>query len=196
MLWHLILPLTLEPTAHWYFLAGPLAALMLGVVGVMLRTSWGSGWKNIPPRSAIACLLLTGLALCLLLQPVGYSFRLDRDGITLRAPFDPLTSSGTIAWSELRDVRLGQVCGRRCSPTVEFVGQSGTVLTLKSLDGVPAAYWPNLVGVIEANAPGFRFQPDPATWLDRVKARAQPEPGSFGGDIYAARDGTGARVVR
>lgn len=148
-----MLPLVLEPTWHYLLMAVPLGAPLVGLAAHLAWREWRKGWANFGPGQWFAVALMTGIGTALLIQPLGWQLRCDRDGIALSAPFDLSTTSEEIRWSDLKDLRIGSTGGRANKPMLRFVGKGGATIDLKVLDGVPAGYWPALAAAIEANAP-------------------------------------------
>jgi hypothetical protein len=189
-----MLPLVLEPTAHYLITSLPIGGILIGLAGYLVWSVWRAG-SGLRPVQGIACLLMAGLGLSLLVQPIGWRFTADRDGLALKAPYDPFAKRGDIRWPELQSTRFGSTTGRFSYPTVEFVG-SGTVISIFPMDGVPDSYWPALAAVIEANAPGFKFSPDKEHWLADVHSLAHPEKTTMIDWTFTARDGEGRLYTR
>ncbi len=188
------LPLVLEPTAHYLLLALPLGGSLIAFGGYLIWQARRLGWSQFGPRQWGACAVMGALGGTLLVQPVGWRFSLDRDGLSLSAPFDLSAKTGEIRWEELQTIRFGWSSGRHATPTVEFVGRTGTALAIQVPEGVPDAYWPVLIAVIRNNAPDFRFTPDADRWLANVRAVAEGEYGTLVGWTYTAHDGEGRQI--
>ena len=183
-----VLPIVLEQSARWYGFAGPLAGVLLLVSGVSLWFAWRRGLATMKSSTLVALLATVVIAGWALILPVGWELRLDRDGVSLRAPFDPAAQAGRIAWKDLKEIRFGT---RNSVAAVEFVSSQGEVVALDTLEQVPPSFWPTLVKVVEANAPAFQFRPSTAGWLDQARKASRPVPDAWMLQGYVARDGAG-----
>lgn len=181
-----VLPLVLEQSSRWYSFAGPLAGILLLVGSIALWFAWRRGLANMKSSNLVALTATYVIAIWALLQPVGWEFRLDKDGVALSAPFDPMADKGRIAW---RDLRVAQFGARDGVPTLEFLGDK-TKITLDALEQLPAAFWPAIVATIEANAPDA-LKPSAAEWLAQARQKAAPLGGQMMLQGYVARDGAG-----
>ena len=184
------LPLVLEQTPRWYVFAVPMAVLMYFLVGRAVWGLWRKNWEGLTPYTTMVFVALVLGSIVFVLQPVGWQFRIDRDGLTLRAPMELWTDHGTITWEDLRDIRVGWSSGRGGSyPRLELVG-ADKVLVLQPLDGVPEGYWPVFAAAVEANAKRFAFLPSRDKWIEQVMATAHSE-GSMPLATYVAHDAAG-----
>jgi hypothetical protein len=180
------LPLLLEQSSRWYSFAGPLAGVLLLVAGIALWFGWRRGLANMKSSNLVALLATVAIALWALVLPLGWEFRLDKDGVALSAPFDPMADKGRIAW---RDLKAAQFGARDGVPTLEFLSDKGKI-TLDTLEQVPAAFWPAMAATIEANAPAA-LKPNAAEWLAQAKQKAAPLSGQMMLQGYVAKDGSG-----
>lgn len=183
-----VLPIILEQSARWYVFAGPLAGVLLVVSGGALWFAWRRGLANSKSSTLVALLATVAIATWALILPLGWELRLDRDGISLKAPFDPAAESGRIAWKDLKEIRFGT---HNSVAAVEFVSGRGQVVVLDTLQQVPPSFWPTLITVVEANAPAYQFRPSAADWLDRAHKASQPVESAWMLQGYVARDGAG-----
>lgn len=181
-----VLPLILEHSARWYSFAGPIAGILLLVAGIALWFGWRRGLANMKSSNLVALMATFVIAIWALVLPVGWEFRLDKEGVALSAPFDPMADKGRIAW---RDLQTAQFGARDAVPTLEFLSDKGK-LTLDTLEQVPASFWPALVTTIEANAP-TALKPNAAEWLAQAKQKAAPLSGQMMLQGYVAKDGAG-----
>ena len=189
------MPLVLEPTAHYLVLALPLGGTLIALGGYLIWRDLRKGWSQFGPRQWGACAVMAAIGGTLLVQPVGWKFNLDHVGLSLSAPFDPFAETGAIHWEELQTIRFGWTSGRHPSPTVEFVSGTGTTVAIQAPEGVPDAYWPALVSVIQSNAPDFRFLPDAQHWLADVRSvAAKSGSGILVGWTFVAHDGEGREI--
>ena len=189
------LPLVLDQTARWCFFYGTLAAVIFYIVGADFVKA--RRWKSSLPLAYVATVgpLLAFFTWTTLL-PLGWQLRVDGQGVTLHAPMEFWADRGTIAWGDLREVRIGSTWGTRSGsfPTLEFVGSDGTVLVLKALNAVPSAYWPALAAAIEANGPSVALQPDRARGLEELRGLTLSDPSDRAMVGYVGRDGRGRRL--
>jgi hypothetical protein len=184
-----VLPIVLEQSARWYSFAGPIAGILLLVAGTALWFAWRRGLSNMKSSNFVALVATVLIAAWALVFPLGWELRLDKDGISFSAPFDPMASTGRIPWRDLKDARFGT---RDAGvPTLEFVGGGSQKLVLDTLEEVPPAFWAALVAVVEANAPGFRFQPTAEAWLAQARQKSTPAGAPMMLQGYVARDGAG-----
>ena len=180
------LPLLLEPSSRWYSFAGPIAGILLLVAGIALWFGSRRGLANMKSSNLVALMATFVIALWALLLPVGWEFRVDKDGVALSAPFDPMADKGRIAW---RDLKAAQFGARDGVPTLEFLADKGKI-TIDTLEQIPASFWPAMVATIEANAPNA-LKPNAAEWLAQAKQKAAPLTGQMMLQGYVARDGSG-----
>src|ERR1700712_5042488 len=99
------LPVIVEPTLHSYLLSGALGgALILA----LLYGLWDR-MKQPPKLTAMAilgCGAFVAFGMLLLLQPVGWYWRIDENGMTLHAPFVLHQSSVSLTWVEMTGMRI------------------------------------------------------------------------------------------
>lgn len=187
------LPLVLEQTSRWYYFAVPLAGLIIvpfaiaAVIDIFRRR----GSKRL-----LIGLVGIILPLWFIFSNVGWQFRVDGDGIELRAPANPFEGAGQIAWRDLRAVRFTSRSTRGGSSNfVEFDGGS-TTLELGALSGIPKSFWPALIEAVRANAPRAKLEgaDNPEQWLKQADEESQVSWGSLVARRYVARDGHGKEL--
>lgn len=186
-----VLPIVLEQSTRWYVFAGPLAAVLLLVSGSALWFAWRRGLANSKSSTLVALLATVVIAAWALILPIGWELRLDRDGVSLKAPFDPAAQGGRIAWKDLKEIRFGT---HNTVAAVEFVSDRGQIVVLDTLQQVPPSFWPTLVKVVEASAPAFLFRPSAADWLEQARKASLPVEGAWMLQGYVVRDGDGKEL--
>ena len=139
---------------------------------------------------AVGALFALGLGLSVALQNVHWQFRLDQQGVVLRAPFDYLRPSGKIAWADLTSVYVAHGGYRGPSFKLHFVGKDGTDITLLVAEDLPAQFGPLLQAVVVERAPQAKGAHDIAGQL--AYARENSSAGISNG--YWARNGRGERL--
>lgn len=184
-----VLPLILVQSSRWYTFAGPIAGILLVVASIALWFAWRRGLANMKSSNLVALMATYAIALWALLLPVGWEFKLDKEGVALSAPFDPMADKGRIVWRDLKEARFG---ARDGVPTLEFVWDKGKI-TLDTLEQVPAAFWPAMAATIEANAPAA-LKPNAAEWLAQAKQKAAPLSGQMMLQGYVAKDVSGKEL--
>jgi hypothetical protein len=187
------LPIIIEQTARWYWLAVPMAAVPLAVLVLAIASAIKG--RKMPRLAVLATMLFLGLwGGWFVMAPVDWQTRIDKDGITVRAPFDPLMSTpGHIDWKDLKEIRFGKTSGRGGSSTfIVFEGKDYSGLELHNLHNYPASFWAALIAAIESNAPQVKYAPDKRTWLLWLKDSIDPETAPFSSFRgYTVRDGDG-----
>jgi hypothetical protein len=154
------LPIIVEPTLHSYLLSGALG-------GTLVLTLLYALWERTrrPPKLTVMDILgfvaLVAFGMLLLLQPVGWYWRIDENGMTLHAPFVLYQSSASLTWAEVTGMRI--VIGRGRSAVyyqLEIDGQHGSVIEFNGLDTMPKSFAAPLVAVVTHYAPHATLLPD------------------------------------
>jgi hypothetical protein len=154
------LPIVVEPTLHSYLLSGALGG---GIILILLYGVW-ERMKRPPKLTVMAilgCVPLVAFGMLLLLQPVGWYWRIDENGMTLHAPFVLYQSSASLTWAEVTGMRI--VIGRGRSAVyyqLEIDGQHGSVIEFNGLDTMPKSFAAPLVAVVTHYAPHATLLPD------------------------------------
>jgi hypothetical protein len=153
------LPIIVEPTLRSYLLSGALGG---GIVLTLLYGMWQQRKKR-PPGSAatVASLPIFAFGIFLMLQPVGWYWRIDENGMTLHAPFEIFQSSGSITWAEMTGMYI--VISHRRSAAyyqLEIDGEHGSVIEINGLDTMPKSFAAPLVAVVTHYAPHATLSPD------------------------------------
>jgi hypothetical protein len=119
----------------------------------------------------LGCLPFLAFGLVLMLQPVGWYWRIDENGTTLRAPFVLYQSSGSLTWAEVTGMRI--VIGHGRSAVfyqLEIDGQHGSVIEINGLDTMPKSFAGPLVAVVTHYAPHARLSPDAKGFAEHLAA--------------------------
>ena len=146
-----MLPLVLEQTDRWYYFAVPLGGLI--ILPFVIFPTIDVFRRGFRAKPLLAALVGVILPTWFIFSNVGWQFRLDGEGIELRAPLNPFEGAGRIAWRDLRTVEFVSKSTRGGSTLMlDFVG-TDTTLELGALPGVPSSFWPLLVEAVRANAP-------------------------------------------
>ena len=136
-----------------------------------------------------AALFALGLGLSLALRDIHWQFRLDENGVALRAPFDYVVPSGAIAWADLTSVHVSYGGSRGTSYKLHFIGRDGTHITLANADGLPVRFDRLLQALVAERAPQVKDAREIAGEL--IGARANSGPSISNG--YWVRYGSGER---
>jgi hypothetical protein len=154
------LPIIVEPTLHSYLLSGVWGGT---IVLILLYGVWER--MKQPPKLTVTDILsfvgLTAFGMLLLLQPVGWYWRIDENGMTLHAPFVLYQSSASLTWAEVTGMRI--VIGHGRSAVyyqLEIDGQHGSVIEFNGLDTLPRSFAAPLVAVVTHYAPHATLLPD------------------------------------
>jgi hypothetical protein len=164
------LPIIVEPTLGSYLLSGALGG------GILLTLLYGMRERmKRPPRltvtAILACLPLVAFGLVIGLQPVGWYWRIDENGMTLHAPFVLYQSSGSLTWAEVTGMRI--VIGRGRNAVyyqLEIDGQHGPVIEINGLDSMPKSFAAPLVAVVTHYAPHAALLPDAKGFAEHFAA--------------------------
>jgi hypothetical protein len=164
------LPIIVEPTLHSYLLSGALGGTL---VLVLLYAFWERMKR--PPKLTVTDILgfvaLTAFGMLLLLQPVGWCWRIDENGMTLHAPFVLYQSSASLSWAEMTGMQV--VIGRGRSAVyyqLEVDGQQGPVIEFNGLDSMPKSFAAPLVAAVTHYAPHARLSPDAKGFAEHFAA--------------------------
>jgi hypothetical protein len=154
------LPIIVEPTLHSYLLSGALGgALIL----TLLYGLWDR-MKQAPKLTVMAilgCLAFAAFGMLLLLQPVGWYWRIDENGMTLHAPFLLYQSSVSLTWAEVTGIHIVIGQGRSAVYNqLEIDGQHGSVIEINGLDTMPKSFAAPLVAIVTHYAPHATLLPD------------------------------------
>lgn len=171
------LPIVVEPTVSSYLLW---AALGGGIVLTILHDVWKCHQKERLPNltvTAIVVFPVAALGIFLMLQPVGWSWRIDETGMTLHAPFEIFRAKGSIAWADVTDVRVVVARGRRSAFTqLEIEGQHGSLIEIDELHTMPKSFAALLVAAVEHYAPHAKLSPDAKGFIESLVAALETEP--------------------
>jgi hypothetical protein len=171
------LPIIVEPTLRSYLLLGALGG---GIVLTLLYGIWEPRKKR-PPASAaiVASLPIFAFGIWIMLQPVGWYWRIDEKGMTLHAPFELFRSSGSVTWAEVTDIHIFLRPGRSMVYNqLEIDGQDGAVIKISGLDTMPKSFAAPLVAVFRHYAPQVRLSPGFADYFATVLGEPAAVPGS------------------
>jgi hypothetical protein len=164
------LPIVVEPSLHSYLLSGALGG---GIILILLYGMWERMKR--PPKltvtAILACVPLVAFGMLLLLQPVGWCWRIDENGMTLHAPFVLYQSSASLAWAEMTGMRI--VIGHGRSAVyyqLEVDGQHGPVIEFNGLDTMPKSFAAPLVAAVTHYAPHARLSPDAKGFAEHFAA--------------------------
>jgi hypothetical protein len=164
------IPIIVEPTLYSYLLSGVWGGT---IVLILLYALWDRTKR--PPKLTVTDILgfvaLAALGMLLLLQPVGWYWRIDEKGMTLHAPFVLYQSSASLTWAEVTGMQI--VIGRGRIAVyyqLEIDGQQGPVIEFNGLDTMPKSFAAPLVAVVTHYAPHARLSPDAKGFAEHFAA--------------------------
>jgi hypothetical protein len=164
------LPIIVEPTLHSYLLSGAMGGT---IVLILLYGMW-ERMKRPPKLTAmeiLGCLPFVAFGMVLLLQPVGWYWRIDENGMTLHAPFLLYQSSASLTWAELTGMRIVIGHGRSAAYyQLEIDGQHGSVIEFNGLDTLPKSFAAPLVAAVTHYAPHASLLPDARGFAEHFAA--------------------------
>jgi hypothetical protein len=143
--------------------------------GTIVLTLLYALWERVkrPPKLTVTAILgfvaLTAFGMLLFLQPVGWYWRIDENGMTLHAPFVLYQSGASLPWAEVSGMRI--VVGRGRSAIyyqLEIDGQRGSVIEFNGLDTLPKSFAAPLVAAITHYAPHVRLSPDAKRFTEHL----------------------------
>ena len=171
------LPIVVEQTARSYLLWGALGG---GIVLIILYGVWESHRRKRLPNltvGVIAAFPIAAFGIFLMLQPVGWYWRIDETGMTLHAPFELFRASRSIAWAEVRGMHLVVKSSRSSFYNqLEIVGQQGSVIEINGLYTMPKSFAAPLVAVFTHYAPHAKLSPDAKGFAESLAAVLETEP--------------------
>jgi hypothetical protein len=156
------LPIIVEPTLLSYLLWGALGG---GIFFILLYGMWQKQRSSgLAVTTMFGGLPFLAFGIFLMLQPVGWSWRINENGMTLHAPFVPFQSSGSVTWAEVTGMHIVIGHGRSGRSMsyyqLQIDGPHGSVIEFSGLDTMPKSFAAPLVAVVAHYAPHVRLSPD------------------------------------
>ncbi len=191
------LPIVIEQTWATYVFPGPIGILLLGCLVVAVRKVYAQKERplGLSIRLGVALLVIGALALELLLQPVGWRFRLGEDAVSLRAPFDPFTYAGTIAWRDLANMDFVVKGSRTRYLALRLRDIDGRSVELDALDVLPKSFASVFVAVVDDRAPQLRTLMNLAEFARHLEQHlGESYAGGIATRRFRIRDGSGREL--
>ncbi|MEI6202142.1 MAG: hypothetical protein WCP68_09345 [Enhydrobacter sp.] len=186
-----MLPLILEQTDRWYYFAVPLGGLI--IAPFVIFTTMDIFRRGFRAKPLLAALVGVILPTWFIFSNVGWQFRVDREGVELRAPLNPFEGAGRIAWRDLRSMQFVSKATKGGSTKMLAFEATDTTLELGALPGVPKSFWPLLIEAVQVNAPQAQLggAATPERWLTLAGEDSQKSWGVLVARDYVMLDGSG-----